>query len=118
MSRSLTGINNLQPHRKRTGLARKELAELLGFLSENQVGRHERGDFFPTFLTAVSYELVFQVRIADLFPGAYESVRRQIEERLATFESELQQRNAQGRKAARIARRLEWLWERKHPEAV
>jgi transcriptional regulator with XRE-family HTH domain len=117
MTRPLYAASYLQTHRKRAGLSRREVARLLGLLSENQVGRHERGAFLPTFLVAVSYEIVFQVRIAELFPGAYEAVRREIEERLTAFESELQQSTVTGRKAARVARRLEWLWERKHPEA-
>lgn len=118
MIRPLYAASYIQSHRKRAGLSRRELADILGFLSENQVGRHERGVFLPTFQVAVSYEVVFQVSMADLFPAVYESVRQEIEERLRTFESELQQSTATGRRAARVARRLEWLWERKHPEAA
>jgi len=118
MTRPLYAASYLKSHRKRAGLSRRELAGILGLLSENQIGRHERGAFLPTLVMAVGYEIVFQVSIAELFPGVYDSVRQEIEGRLTDFENELQESSAKGRKAARIARRLEWLWERRHPDAV
>jgi transcriptional regulator with XRE-family HTH domain len=108
----------LRSHRKRAGLSQRELANILGFLAENQVGRHERGVLLPTLLVAVSLEVVFQVSIAELFPGIYETVRQNVEQRLTALEEELQQSAVKGRRAALIARKLEWLWGRRNPEAA
>lgn len=106
----------LRSHRKRSGLSRRELADVLGVIDTHQIGRHERGTFLPTLLVAVRYEIVFSTPISELFPAVYEALRHDIEERLAALEADLQQSSIKGRGAARIARRLEWLCERRNPE--
>jgi len=110
--------NYLRSRRRKAGLSQRELARVLGFLTENQVGRHERGVLLPTFLVAISLEIVFRASTSELFPGVYETVRQNVEERLDALERELQESSARGRKAALIARKLEWLWERRNPDAV
>ncbi|HVB35589.1 MAG TPA: hypothetical protein VNJ52_14635 [Patescibacteria group bacterium] len=70
----------------------------------------------PPLRIALSYQAIFRVPVSDLFPGAYETTRQAIEERLARMESTLQQCSAKGRNAAMIARKLEWMWERQNPE--
>lgn len=108
--------SHLRFHRVRSGLSRKELADVLGSISKSQVGRHERGAFTPTFITAISLEIVFRTKISELFPGVYETVRQNVEQRLYSLEAQLQENTARGRKAALIARKLEWLWERRNSE--
>jgi hypothetical protein len=70
----------------------------------------------PNLLTALGYEAIFRVPISELFPGLYQTVEAGIEERLAKMEEELQQSTAKGRRAALVARKLEFFWERKNME--
>jgi DNA-binding XRE family transcriptional regulator len=102
----------LRSHRKRAGLTQRDLANLLGYLSHNQVSKHERAETLPSLLIALGYQALFRVPIAELFPGVYGTVKLGVEERLAAIESELHQSSAKGREAHAIARRLEWLCER------
>ncbi|HEY1757838.1 MAG TPA: hypothetical protein VGG72_20885 [Bryobacteraceae bacterium] len=105
-------------HRRKSGLSQRELAEILGSLGEAGISRHEHVVTHPKFLIAVmGYEIVFRVPIADLFPGVYETVELGIETRLTILEQKLQQSTAKGREAALIARKLEWLWERRNSES-
>jgi DNA-binding XRE family transcriptional regulator len=110
--------NYLRLHRKRSGLSQRELAQIVGSLTEIPVSRHERSSTIPALLIALGYEVIFRVPISEIFPGLYETVEAGIEERLASMENELQQSPAKGPQAASVARKLEWLWERKNPETI
>ena len=105
----------LRMYRKKSWLSQRELAEVLGLITEWRISEHERSISVPHLLTAMSYEIVFNVPISKLFPGIYETVRENIESRLGKLESRLQESNAKGRAAVPIARKLEWLCERKNP---
>jgi hypothetical protein len=72
----------------------------------------------PVLLVALGYQVIFRAPIEQLFPGAYEAVRQNIEDRLSEFEAELQQSSAKGRKADMTAQKLEWLWARHNLDAV
>jgi DNA-binding XRE family transcriptional regulator len=104
----------LRSHRKRSGLTQKELAALVGYPDEAQVSRHERLCCTPPLLIALGYEAVFRAPVSELFPGVYESLVASIEERLKALEQALHESTAKGRKAAAIARKLEWMWERQN----
>jgi DNA-binding XRE family transcriptional regulator len=106
----------LRSHRKRSGLSQREVGQLLGYPDQGSVSRHERLCCVPPLMTALGYQAIFHQPISELFPGAYESTRRVIEERLEKLKDDLHQRNAKGRTAAMIARKLEWMWERENPE--
>ena len=106
----------LSSHRKRSGLSQKELGQLLGYPSEGTVSRHERLCSTPPFQVALGYEAVFRVPVSELFPGALERIRQEVEQRIARMERQLQDSSAKGREAARIARKLEWIWERQNQE--
>lgn len=108
----------LRTHRKKSGLSQRELASILGFLSEIQISRHERSVTIPGLLIALGYEAIFRAPISEIFPGLYQTVEASIEERLAEMEKNLQQSTTKGRKASSIARKLEWLWERRNTESV
>jgi transcriptional regulator with XRE-family HTH domain len=108
--------NYLRSHRRKSGLSQRELAQIVGFLTGVQVSKHERSTAIPALLIAVGYEAIFHVSLSELFPGIYQSVETRIEEYLANMEEELQQSTAKGRQAALIARKLEWLWERRNAE--
>jgi DNA-binding XRE family transcriptional regulator len=107
----------LRTLQSRSGLSQRELAEILGFACEVPVSRHAHSVTVPNLLTALGYEVIFRERVSDLFPGLYQTVEAVIEERLAKLENELQQSTAKGRPAAVIARKLEFLCERKDVES-
>jgi|ERR1035441_1741632 transcriptional regulator with XRE-family HTH domain len=104
--------SRLRSHRKKAGLNQKELAGVLD-LHKAQVSRHERAGIEPPLVVVLSYEAVFGVPVRDLYPRLYADVSQGVEERLATMEAELQQMSVKGRQAIAIARKLEWLNERK-----
>lgn len=103
----------LRSVRKKTGLTQKEVAQVLGFESAIPVVRHERSLAIPSLLTALAYEIVFRVPIANLFRGLHASVESGIEHRLAELERMLQESDAKGRGATLTARKLEFLTTRK-----
>lgn len=104
----------LGSHRKRSGLSQKELGQLLGYPSEGTVSRHERLCSTPPLHIALGYEAVFRVPISELFPGVYEHIHHAVEARIDSLKQQLQESAARGRAAARIARKLEWIWERQN----
>ncbi|HEY5212537.1 MAG TPA: helix-turn-helix transcriptional regulator [Acidobacteriaceae bacterium] len=110
--------NYLRTHRRKSGLSQQELAQILGYLTEIQVSRHERSSTIPGLLIAVGYEVIFHVPLSELFPGLYQTVEANIEDRLDKMEDVLQQSAVKGRSATPIARKLEWLWERRNPESI
>ncbi len=113
-----SSTNNLRVHRRGSGLTQRELAEILGLISEWQISEHERSVGVPLFLTAVSYEIVFNVPISKLFPGIYEAVRMNIDSRLVELEARLHESSTKGRAAVLIARKIEWLTMRRNPPSA
>lgn len=110
--------NYLRSHRRKSGLSQRELAHIVGYVTQAPVSDHERSVTIPALLIALSYEIVFRVPISELFPALYRTVEANIEEELTRIESELQQSTAKGRRAAYVARKLEWLWERRNQETI
>lgn len=101
--------NYLRTHRRRSGLSQRELGLLLGYVNEGQVSRHERSKTIPSLIAALAYEVVFRVRVAELFTGVHGEVTRMMEGNLAAFEEQLQQRSGKGRGANETAQKLTWL---------
>jgi transcriptional regulator with XRE-family HTH domain len=99
---------HLRTYRKKAGLSQRELADVLGVATEWQISQHERSLAIPLFLSAI-----FQIPISKPFPGFYEESRQNIERQLNEMEEHLKESAERGRSAALIARKLEWLWERK-----
>jgi transcriptional regulator with XRE-family HTH domain len=108
----------LRSLRSKSGLTQRELASILGLISGVTVSRHESASTMPVLLVAMGYQVIFRAPIEQLFPGTYEAVRQNIEDRLSEFEAELQQSSIKGRRAAMIAQKLEWLWERRNLDAA
>jgi transcriptional regulator with XRE-family HTH domain len=104
----------LRTHRRKSGLTQRELATILGHIAEGQVSRHELGDNIPTLAVALGYEIIFGVPVAQIFPGVHAAVARAIEARLDDMEKAFQQKSAKGRDANTIARKLEWICERRN----
>jgi DNA-binding XRE family transcriptional regulator len=105
-------MSRIRSHRKKANLNQRELASILN-LHKAQISRHERARIEPSLVVVLSYEAVFGVPVRELYPRLYAVVRQGIEERLVTLENELQQMSVKGRQAVAIARKLEWLNERK-----
>jgi transcriptional regulator with XRE-family HTH domain len=80
----------LKPYRRRWGLTQKELAVLLGFQNGAVVSRLERVLRHPTLETAYAVEIILGTPPAELFPGLYERVRKQVIARARTYYDELQ----------------------------
>ena len=108
----------LRSLRGRSGLTQRELASILGLVAGVTVSRHEAESTMPILLVAFGYQVIFRAPIEQLFPGVYEVVRQNIEDRLSEFETELQQSQVKGRRAEMIAQKLEWLWARRNLDAA
>jgi hypothetical protein len=62
---------------------------------------------------ALAYEVIYRAPVSTLFLGMHDAVKTTIENRLAAMEEELQGRSAKDHDAGSIARRLEWMTERR-----
>jgi len=106
-------VNYLRAHRRRSGLTQSDLARVLGYDHYGSVSRHERFGAVPSLLVALSYQVLFREPVSEIFAGLNESVEFDMEIRLSKFESYLGEQSAHGPRAAAIARKLEWLSERR-----
>jgi len=104
--------NSLRVHRRKAGLTQHELSQILGYNTYSAVSRHEQVGV-PTLVVALSYQILFRVPISEIFPGLTESVSLRMENRLTEFEEHLGEQSAHGPRASAIARKLEWLSERR-----
>lgn len=104
----------LRTLRKRSGLSQREVAQLLGFETAVPVFRHECSRTFPDLRTAIAYEIIFCVPISSQFPSLYRSVEPPVEKRILELKTRLETLSGKGRHAARIARKLEFFWEREN----
>ena len=104
--------------RRKSGLSQRELARLLGGVTSSQISRHERSITPPTLIAAFGYQVVFRKPVSEMFPGLFHTIEAAVIEQLEALERELGESTAKGRAAAPIARRLEWLNERKNADSV
>ena len=105
--------NDIRIHRRRTGLSQRDIGEVLGYLSDGPVARHEDGRRLPSLKVAIGYELIFRVPVSEIFPGLRDEIGGAIEKQLAQLEEQLGEYSAKDRNAMAIARKLTWLYERK-----
>lgn len=101
--------NYIRTERMRSGLSAREAGTILGYGHGVPVSRHERSKHIPPLLIAFGYAQLYKKSLPDLFPGLHEAVAKTIEGRIAAFEVNLLQQKAHGKRAAVIARKLEWL---------
>lgn len=71
----------LRTYRKRSGLFQNDVAFLLGNQSGTKVSRYERRTRRPTLETALAYEAIFRVPVAELFAGLSQKVENRVQER-------------------------------------
>lgn len=107
-------VNYVRAHRRRAGLSQHELGTILGYHSYGAVARHEHFSALPPFLTALGYEIVFQAPVGEIFPGVRETVEYAVEKSLVEFEANLKERSRTSAKDDLVARKLEWLKERRN----
>jgi len=105
--------NYLRAHRRKTGLTQHDLARVLGYVNRGPISRHERLESVPSLLIALSYEVVYRVPVSEIFAGLAETVEFNVEAQLAQFETYLGEQSARSSQAIAIARKLEWLSERR-----
>lgn len=101
--------NYLRTHRKKTGLSQRELGILVGYKSGHQISRHERFSSLPPLGAAIAFEVVFQLPIAELFPGLRGRIKKEVERSLVLLKEELGEKSGRGRDAVATARKLEWI---------
>ena len=89
------------------------MAEVLGYVTRDAISRHERQELVPSLLVALSYEVFYRIPVSEIFAGLTKTVEFKIEAELAELEAYLGAQSAAGPRAAAIARRLEWLGERR-----
>lgn len=80
MSRRLP--HYLKHERRRAGFTQADVAYLLGAQAVTKVSRYERGKYLPPLSTALAYEAMLGVPIADLFPSAFAAARRSLVHRV------------------------------------
>jgi DNA-binding XRE family transcriptional regulator len=105
--------NYVLMHRKNAGLTQRDLGELVGYGAEGQVPRHEHSRSLPTLLIALSYQVVFDVPVSEIFAGLHECVAASVEGRVAEMEDKLRRHSGSGTRATASARKLQWLEQRR-----
>lgn len=103
----------LRAHRRKTGFTQHDLARVLGYINGDAISRRERLESMPSLLIALSYEVLYHVPVSEIFAGLTETVEFTVEAQLAEFGDYLGEQSGRGRRAAAIARKLEWLSERR-----
>src|SRR6266436_3509257 len=71
--------NYLRAYRKNSGLTQEEVAFLLGFDNANLVSRYEKRQRMPPVRTALAYEAIFGIPIAELFAGVRQGIVSDVE---------------------------------------
>jgi DNA-binding XRE family transcriptional regulator len=109
--------NYVRIHRRKVGLSQRELGRILGYQNEFPISKHERFHATPTLATALGYEIVFRIPVSEIFAGLKELVEEDVEQRMMELGTTLGKRGVNDPRAAMIARKLEWLSERKGTES-
>src|SRR2546426_115737 len=79
----------LRTYRKKFGLTQREAAELVGMVSGQIISRHESKVRVPNLMTAVAYQIVFDVPLRALFPELYQKVERSVLERACALRDQI-----------------------------
>jgi transcriptional regulator with XRE-family HTH domain len=88
--------NYLRAHRKNSGLTQEEVAFLLGFDNANLVSRYEKRQRMPPVQTALAYEAIFGIPIAELFSGVQQRVISDVEKRRSELSTRLRAKDSKG----------------------
>lgn len=105
----------IRAHRKQAGLSQRELAKVLGYDHGGPVSRHERLRSLPPLLIAIGYSAVFRRPVSEIFAGLSETVERAVEEQLSGLALELKESVTTSSRKTLVAKKLEWLSNRRKP---
>lgn len=81
--------NYLKTQRRRFGISQREMAYLLGYKSPMDISRFERSLRIPSLQTALAYQAVFGVPVAELFAGFYQKVEKETAKRARLLQQTL-----------------------------
>ncbi|MGH9808540.1 MAG: helix-turn-helix transcriptional regulator, partial [Terriglobia bacterium] len=70
--------NRLKRHRKASAFTQSELVFLLGLKSHSAISRYEADERTPDLGTAFAYEILFEKKLGELFPGLFADVKSQV----------------------------------------
>jgi DNA-binding XRE family transcriptional regulator len=101
---------HLRMFRRRTGFSQGEVAFLLGGFNGTTVSRHECSGRLPLLNNALMYELIFDVRMRELYPVTYSEARAVVTQRARGLHKQLAKR-APGRSRDRKLAVLKRLFE-------
>ena len=101
-------INHLNITRKKSGLTQSDMATLLGIKEHSSICRHEKGKRTPPIDMILSYHIIFDRSVEDLFYGYRKILIEKIKNRIPLLIEELQQLQ-QRQPTPRIMQRLELL---------
>jgi transcriptional regulator with XRE-family HTH domain len=79
----------LRTYRKNFGFSQKEIAFLLNCQCGSKISRYENGKRIPNLLTAFSYEVIFNVPLAEIFAGVYKRVEQRTNKRMQILVREM-----------------------------
>jgi len=88
--------NYLRAYRKNSGLTQEEVAFLLGFDNANLVSRYEKRQRMPPVRTALAYEAIFGIPIAELFAGVRQGIVSDVEKRRSELTNRLCAKDQKG----------------------
>ncbi len=88
--------NYLRAHRKNSGLTQEEVAFLLGFDNANLVSRYEKRQRMPPVQTALAYEAIFGMPIAELFAGVRQRIVSDVGKRRSELTTRLRAKDQTG----------------------
>lgn len=95
----------LRTNRKRTCLSQDEVAFLLGGLTGDTVGKHEKGDRLPALKTVLAYAHIFGTDVPDLYRGLSDEVREAVVKQAKALRRRLERQRLDDR----VRRKLEHL---------
>src|ERR1700692_1367099 len=102
--------NYLRTCRRKSGLTQREVAFLLGRRNGAQLSRYEKQRRLPPLRTALAFEAIFKVPLADLFAGLRESVAHETSERIEKLAAGFQG-NSDSKGQRHTARKRSWIAE-------
>ena len=108
--------NYLRTYRRRSGLTQREVAFLLGSKNGAQLSRYEKQRRLPPLRTALAFEAIFKIPLAELFAGLRDSVGRETSERIEKFDADMQAHADSKRQIRFNARKRSWIAEQHRPQ--
>lgn len=108
--------NYLRTYRRKSGLTQREVAFLLGGGSGAQLSRYEKQRRLPPLRTALAFEAIFKVPLAELFAGLRDDVDSETSQRIEKLKAHLQTDGGSKKQIRFSARKRCWISEHHSPE--